>query len=263
VPRDAVVDGVSATLDGPPVFDRDVRPLDRPAVDLPSAIDDVLVYAHTSSELFRIDPRALTVTSVGRFAFRDDGRNHEMTDIAVNAAGEIWGITFDAIYRVDATNAACTLVTALQGLYNGLTYVPVGVLNPTSEVLVAVSGPGEYFVVNTSNGRVQRLGSYGRYGSSGDMVSIASADTWAIVKVGDADYLARVDLRGGETTLIGATGVEDLWGLGYWRQRLYGFARTGEFVTLDPITGRATVVMNSGRAWWGAGVTTIAPTAPP
>lgn len=262
-PRDAAVDvTVDVAADGA-LVNADVAALDRAATDGPATRDDVLVYAHTSSELFRVDPRALSVRSVGRFAFAEDGQNHEMTDIAINAAGELWGLSFDAVYRIDAMTARCTLVSPLEGQYNGLTFVPAGVLNPASEVLLAVERGGAYFVVNTRDGRVQRLGSYGVGGSSGDLVSIATADTWAIVKIAGVDNLARVDLRAGRTTVIGPTGIDDLWGLGYWRQRLYGFASTGEFVTIDPATGRATVVMRTSEAWWGAGVTTLAPTAPP
>lgn len=257
---DAALD---ASPDGGPMFDRDVAPLDRPQSDVPPALDDVIVYANTASELYRIDPRALSLTRVGSFTFGSDGQNHQMTDIAVNAAGQVWGISFDAIYRIDAATARCTLVSPLEGQYNGLTFVPSGVLNPAAEVLVAVAGSGEYFVVNTTDGRVQRLGSYGGLASSGDLVSIASADTWAIVKRGGVDHLARVDLRGGRTTVIGPTGVQDLWGIGYWRNRIYGFSQDGAFVTIDPATGRATEQMRSPVAWWGAGVTTIAPTAPP
>jgi hypothetical protein len=261
--RDASAGDVEVGADVSPMFNRDVAALDVTNADVPASTDDVLVYAHTASELYRIDPRALTLRSVGRFEFAADGQDHQMTDIAVNARGEIWGITFNAIYRIDATTARCTLVSPLQGQYNGLTFVPVGVLNPSAEVLVAVEGAGTYYVVNTSDGRVQRLGMLGAYPSSGDMVSIASAETWAIVKVRGEDHLARVDLRGGVTTLVGPTGVNDLWGLGYWRARLYGFSEGGVFVTIDPVTGRATEVMRTGNAWWGAGVTTIAPTAPP
>lgn len=255
---DAVAD---VSSDGPPRFG-DVIPLDRPASDV-SPLDDVLVYANTASELYRVEPRSFAITLVGRFTFSDSDRDHQMTDIAVNAAGEIWGITFNAIYRIDAATARCTLVSPLEGQYNGLTFVPVGVLNPSAEVLLAVAGSGDYYVVNTGTGRVQRLGSYGAYASSGDLVSIASAETWAIVKVLGDDNLARVDLRTGRTTLVGPTGVDDVWGLGYWRSRLYGFTQGGQFVTLDPATGRATVQSTASRAWWGAGVTTIAPVAPP
>jgi hypothetical protein len=251
-----------ASLDGPPRFG-DVAPLDRPGSDAVAPLDDVLVYANTSSELYRIDPRTLSITLVGRFAFDESAQDHQMTDIAVNAAGDIWGITFNAIYRIDAATARCTLVSPLEGLYNGLTFVPVGVLNPSAEVLLAVAASGDYFVVNTGNGRVQRLGSYGAYASSGDLVSIASAETWAVVKRAGEDNLARVDLRTGRTTLVGPTGVGDIWGIGYWRARLYGFAQGGQFVTIDPATGRATVQSTASRAWWGAGVTTVAPTAPP
>ncbi len=254
---------LDAAADGVPQFDRDVMPLDRPTSDVSVPLDGVLVYANTSSELYRVDPRTFDIALVGRFTFSDSDQDHQMTDIAVNAAGEIWGITFNAIYRIDAGSARCTLVSPLEGQYNGLTFVPAGVRNPSAEVLLAVAGSGAYFVVNTSTGRVQRLGSYGAFSSSGDLVSIATAETWAVVKRAGEDHLARVDLRAGTTTLIGPTGVDDIWGVGYWRGRLYGFAEGGQFVTIDPATGRATVQSSADRAWWGAGVTTIAPTAPP
>lgn len=262
-PRDAGADLSDGGADGAPVVPRDVTPLDVNRPEVVDTGDGTIVYAHTAAELFRVDPRALTLRSIGRFGFDSDGQDHQMTDIAVNARGEVWGLTFNAIYRIDATTARCTLASPLQGQYNGLTFVPMGVLNPAAEVLVAVEGAGTYYVVNTSDGRVQRLGMLGAYASSGDLVSVANTETWAIVKVRGEDHLARVDLRAGVTTLVGPTGVDDIWGLGYWRARLYGFAEGGAFVTIDPVTGRATEVMRTGNAWWGAGVTTIAPTAPP
>lgn len=258
--RDASLDA-NADVWVPPVSD--VAPVDRAGSDAPPVTDNVRVYAHTSRDLYVVDPRALTVTRVGAFAFPDDFHNHEMTDLAVTATEELWGISFDAVYRIDRATARCTFVTALQGNYNGLTFVPAGILG-SAEVLVAASQGGDYVLIDTRDGRASRIGSYGPVtGSSGDLVSIAGAETYATVTRGDTEYLARINPRSGAATIVGATGVSNTWGLGYWRSRLYGFTSLGQFVTIDIATGRATVVMQGGPAWWGAGVTTIAPVAPP
>jgi hypothetical protein len=96
-------------------------------------------------------------------------------------------------------------------------------------------------------------------GSSGDIVSVAGFGTAATVTMGfgGSDQLARVE-NDSSADLIGDTGVEDLWGLGFWGDKVYGFAEDGSFVLLDVNTGEAQLIERAGVAWWGAGVTTAA-----
>lgn len=226
--------------------------------------DNVRVYAHSSSELYSIDPRRLTVNRVGAFRWPSDGHDHRMTDIAVNAQDQMWGITYDAIYRVDSGTAACTFVAPFPGTqFNGLSFIPGGELEGY-EVLVAANTSGGYFRVDTVTGQTSQLGSYGSgVGSSGDIVSVANGGTFATVMSAGEEYLARLDPRTGRATLIGETGQERTWGLGYWRQRVFGLTAGGNLVVIDIATGRASLVTSNGPAWWGAGVTTLSPTAPP
>lgn len=247
----------------------DVPPVDAPRVDAPPPLDDVRVYAHTASALYAVDPRSFTVTRVGDFAWPDGAS--EMTDLAINARGEAWGITFSALYRVDLATARCTFLAPFAGAqFNGLSFIPGGELE-AGEVLVAANRNGAYVRVDPATGAIRQLGLYGAdLGSSGDLVSVAGGGTFATIVDLDVgfgeepvEYLARIDPTTGRATRIGPTGVTRTWGVGYWRSRVYGFTEGGAVVTLDITTGRATEVARTSVAWWGAAVTTIAPVAPP
>lgn len=263
VRRDAVA------LDaGPPVYP-DVQAIDVGRPDIPPLLDDVRVFAHTADTLYSIDPRSFTVTRVGDFIWPDGPS--QMTDLAINATGEAWGITFTSLYRVDLATARCTFVAPFAGAqFNGLSFIPGGELEP-GEVLVAANRSGAYVRVDPATGAIRQLGLYGAdTGSSGDLVSVAGGGTFATIvdlNVGfgeePVEYLARIDPTNGRATRIGPTGVTRTWGVGYWRSRVYGFTEGGAVVTLDITTGRATEVARNSVAWWGAAVTTIAPVAPP
>jgi hypothetical protein len=107
----------------------------------------------------------------------------------------------------------------------------------------------------------------GAYGgqmiSSGDIVSVVGFGTVATVKNGsENDYLARIDEATGAGTIIGATNYTDIWGIGFWRNQVYGFVATNQFVLIDVNTGAANFVSLGPENWAGAGVTTRAPIEP-
>ena len=266
---DAGVRRDAGSLDaGPPVYP-DVQAIDVGRPDIPPLLDDVRVFAHTADTLYSIDPRSFTVTRVGDFIWPDGPS--QMTDLAINATGEAWGITFSSLYRVDLATARCTFIAPFAGReFNGLSFIPGGELEP-GEVLVAANRNGAYVRVDPATGAIRQLGLYGAdTGSSGDLVSVAGGGTFATIvdlNVGfgeePVEYLARIDPTNGRATRIGPTGVTRTWGVGYWRSRVYGFTEGGAVVTLDITTGRATEVARNSVAWWGAAVTTIAPVAPP
>lgn len=259
-----VITDSSAVTDRGGVTDRGAV-TDRGGVtDVPPLLDNVRVYAHTAAELFAVNPATFAVQRVGDFGWPQDGRQHQMTDIAVNADGWMWGITFDSLYRVNPMDARCVFIAPFDGaVFNGLSFIPGGELE-SGEVLVAANREGRYFRVDTRTGALSMLGTYGDgVQSSGDIVSVRNGGTFAtVVRDGD-EYLARIDPMTGRATVIGPTGISETWGLGYWRSQVFGFSNSGGFYTLDLETGRATLVTNTGASWWGAGVTTLAPTAPP
>ena len=256
-------------------------PVDRgviPVRDTGPNLDQTIVYAHSETVLYAVNPRTNALTRVGTFTFpRGDTNNHSMNDVAVDADGTLVGNTQDALYRIDTGTAVCSLIATLPDNHNfvGLTYLPSGVLpGTTGEVLVGGARDGTYWRIDPSTGRSTALGQLrvrsALYGLSGDFVSTA-AGTFATVRAANAtsgshDQLANMNPQTGELTLpSGNTGFDGIFGLAYYRDTLYGFTRAGEFIRINIRTGVGTLVSMPSPVvlFYGAGVTTLAPTAPP
>ena len=223
------------------------------------------VYAHSDAELFEIDPDDLDVRSVGAFEWPDDGYE-SMTDIAINKAGTMVGISFDKVYVVNPATAKTTLLADLDRSFNGMSFVPAQEIDGTgAEVLVAAALDGAFYRLEPTTGQSTPVGNYGNsMGSSGDIVSVAGFGTVATVtRPGQAnDWLVRVNPNSGAATPIGDTGYAGIWGLGFWKSKVYGFTDSNQFVLIDVNTGAATPVETGSVSWWGAGVTTAAPVIP-
>jgi hypothetical protein len=167
--RDASGDGMLAdavSLDGSLADAADARPSDDGAtIDASDAAIATPIYAHTGTELYEIDPVDPTLAPVDIGAFDCIGGGNQddaMTDIAVDHTGAIWGVSVHDIYQVDATTAHCTAVSLganAESLF-GLTFAPVGVLDPNVEVLVGANTAGELWAV-TSNGTLTQHGTFG------------------------------------------------------------------------------------------------------
>ncbi len=224
------------------------------------------VYAHSSSTLYRVDPDTLAVSMVGDFAWSNG--SDQMTDIAIDKSGLMIGISTTAVYRVDVTNAQATRLSAgLTGGFNGLSFVPAAMLNLTGDdVLVATrNADGAVFRIDQVTGSKTQIGDMGStFSSSGDLVAIAGFGTVQTADNGlSPDRLVTLAPQTFAATAIGSdTGFGEIWGLAYWKNKIFGFTNAGEFVLIDPTTGKGTLVQGNGPAWWGAGVTTVAPIIP-
>lgn len=221
------------------------------------------VYANSLAKLYKVDPDTLQVTLVGPFVWPAGYEQELMTDIAVDKDENVVGISYGAVYSINKTTAECTLLTALTGdQFNGLSYLAQG---NGDESLVATGLGGSLWKIDPTGAVAPtQIGSYGgQVASSGDLVSVASFGTVATVKNGsEIDYLARIDEATGAATMIGSTGYADIWGIGYWRNKVFGFVATNQFVLIDVTTGAATYISTGPENWAGAGVTTRAPINP-
>lgn len=233
-----------------------------PNADAPLEPFDGAVYAHSYQNLYKVDPDNLQVALVGTFDWPAGPGTDLMTDIAVDKDENIIGITFGAVWSIDKTNAHVAMLSSLSGeQFNGLTFLPQG----NEEILVGTGLGGTLWKIDPMGVMPStQIGAYGgQMSSSGDLVSVAGFGTVATVKNGsDADYLARIDEVTGVGTIIGPTGFTDIWGIGFWRNKVFGFVATNQFVLIDVNTGVATYVSTGPENWAGAGVTTHAPTAP-
>ena len=219
------------------------------------------VYAHSSSQLYKIDPHTLDVTLVAPFDW-PTALPDQMTDIALDKDANMVGISFDIVYSVNKDTAACTRLADLDRQFNGLSFIPGEEVGTGQEILVGAALDGSVWRIEKSTGVSTQIGNYsGGFTSSGDIVSVKGFGTVATVKGGSGatDKLVRVDAITGVATLIGDTGVTDIWGLGFWEDKVYGFTDYNQFVLIDVDTGTSTLVKTGDVAWWGAGVTTSAP----
>ncbi len=220
------------------------------------------VYAHTGNDLYAIDPNDLSTSFVGNFGELP----RSITDIAVSANGAIVGVTANGVYSIDAGTAKPTLLTSLaEGAFlTALTFVP----NPVAqdqEILIGVDKDGSSYRINTDNGAIDFVGEYGNgIESSGDMVFVENLGILATVAnvpsmTPEKVALARIDPLTFKATVLGDTGFQDVFGLGFWEDKVYGFTKNGEFILIDPVSGVGTLREHSGLEWFGAGVTTKAP----
>lgn len=220
------------------------------------------VYAHTASTLYRVDPDTLAITKIGDFVWSNG--TDSMTDIAIDDTGVMLGVSGTAVYRVDVTNAhAQRLSTGLTGLFNGLSFVPASMLGTTGpDVLVGTrNADGAVFRIDPATGQTTKIGDMGSFSSSGDLVAVTGFGTMQTADNGFSnDRLVRLAPSTFSATAIGTDiGYADIWGVAYWKGKIFGFTDAGQFLTIDPTTGIGTLVQSNGPAWWGAAVTTAAP----
>jgi hypothetical protein len=239
-----------------------------------------LIFAHSDTELYAFDPGAQTMTDVGPF---DDGSGSSpvITDLAVNANGEVWVNSETAIYRASIPNGGGTVtlshVASISGSsgqkFYALGFAPAGVLG-SGETLVAGDNYGVLYAVETSGQTIQ-LGSFGTSSSGGTYE--LSGDVMFYMQNGTArglatvrscksscstsnDILAEIDVAAMSAAykshspaaslrkqfLGSGTGYGRLFGIGAWDNQVFAFSRAStstpaQLVAIDA-TGNGTVV---------------------
>lgn len=224
-----------------------------------------MVYAHTATKLYKVEPATLAQTLLCNPV--TNLNNEEMFDLAVRADGVIYVLTPSNLYEVNVGTCRATLRAGLSTslTFNGMTFTLAG-------KLIAATTTGEVVEINPTTGAVTTIGDYGgTLGSSGDLVALSNGDIFATATDSantTADYLVSLNpLAGYAATRIGRitsrTGSvlhTQIYGLGYWAGTLYGFKGNGDVIGIDPTNGFATVVDQfPGTAWYGAGATPKAP----
>jgi hypothetical protein len=120
-------------------------------------------YAHTNDTLFKLDPSQpmLALTPIGKFTCigNGSGQDSSMTDLAVNATGDLWAVSAHNLYKLalpaggtGPVNCVSTisLMTVTTATFYGLTFAPAGLLG-ANEVLVAGNTAGELWAIDVTN----------------------------------------------------------------------------------------------------------------
>jgi len=153
------------------------------------------IYADTDSSLYTLDPATNAVTLIGAFSGWGGGSGDtSATDVAVNAAGDVYVNSQSAVYKavlpaaagpVTLTNrlaiALSTKGSTKQSFY-ALAFAPAGVLG-AGETLVGGDNTGELWSIDPASGATRDLGNFGAnpsksgyiLGVSGDIVFYTNA----------------------------------------------------------------------------------------
>jgi hypothetical protein len=222
---------------------------------------ETIVYAHSASTLYRLDPNTKQVTTVGPFS----GGCTQVADVAIDADANAYVTTFTALYELDLKTAGCTHIA--DGSYpNSLSFVPKGTLDPNVEVLVGYFG-STYVRIDTGSGAITNVGTLtGGYASAGDIVSVINGGTFLTVTgttCGGQNCLLQVDPTTGDIVQnYGSVNHKDVWGLSFWAGALYGFDDAGELFEITASNNAiqtADLPVSPGLSFWGAGSSTKAP----
>lgn len=87
--------------------------------DEPGVVTSSKNYAHSA------------VTLVGDFVWPGD--MDQMTDLAIDRHGQMFGVSFGRMYVCDPMTAECWDLGQLPASYNGLTWIPAGTLLPDED----------------------------------------------------------------------------------------------------------------------------------
>lgn len=239
------------------------------------------IYVNTRDTLYYVDPgESNDLVVVGDFS-GDCTTGSGFYDLAVDDEKTIIGIAAEALYEVDKDTAECEVALTFPAEsphFFSLSFVKgVDPADLDGDRLIAASvEEGEWVRIDYPGGTppdlFESLGHYEPTGyawrSSGDIVSVqtgpTSYRTFATIKCenyepGDceSDWLAEINPRTGLATLIGKTGYQQIFGLGFWGDTVYGFTNDGAYILIDVDTGAGSLVDEvAGRSYWGAGNTT-------
>lgn len=133
---------------------------------------NTVFYAHSGKTLYSVDAKdpKLGITEVGNFDCIGAGLDSSMTDIAVDRSGKIYGISRTSVYaemKITSAGVECagngkTLQPATaKSVFYGASFAPVGTVDANAEVLVVGNTDGELYKVDTSDGSIQILGTFG------------------------------------------------------------------------------------------------------
>ena len=199
-----------------------------------------VMYVHTSTILYSYNAEGETGT-IGQFYIENDFAPN-ITDLAIDLNGSMYAVSVDALYRVDPTDARLEHVSDLAIPLYGLTFLADGRL--------LGAGDGIYWVEPIS-GLMAEFVSSGNYQTSGDIVGLPDGKLYWTVIGGDG--LVVVDPVTGQTDYIGDIGIENLWGVGYYDNALFGFSSAGSMCEINPANAEVVAwESTSGQYWWGA-----------
>lgn len=210
------------------------------------------IFIHDANRLFGYyDTRIGVVDRIGRL-------DRVLTDVAFAPSGELFGITFSALYKVDPTSGRTTLVGRLPSSgANGLVARDDG-------TLVATTLSGRWIELDANGGvlatRILPLGAT----SAGDVNAYksggGSASKWVMAARGDSFLVTGDPADGARDPVLVRHGIPSLFGLAGAGDNILFGAAGARILKVDPTTGTSELVADlsslgfrsiSGASWVG------------
>lgn len=235
--------------DSEPPVDTGEPPDSDPPIDetgLPPVASAPL-YAHSANTLFSVEPEApFGHLRVGAFVDASGQPVTDITDVAIDADGIMYAVSFDTLYQVNASNAQVTEIRSAGPTdLNAMTFLADGTL--------LAGGGANLYEVDPSSGRFTQVSSIGSYTFAGDMVGLPDGLLYCAMSDGSASTsLVVYDMASGSIVRTGSTGTGSLYGVGYAEDTLFGFNAEGRIYILDQSSGTARQVTDTNEVWWGA-----------
>jgi hypothetical protein len=262
-----------------------------------------LLYAHSNTTLYQLDPTDLTAPPqvIGDFdCIGGAGQATSMTDLAVNKNGDLYAVSQIAAYPLQiqgsVVHCAATWKLPQGSAFYGLTFAPENTVGP-SETLVAANSAGNIYSID-SQGQTTILGNFGKdskgntYELSGDIVFLANNGSpvgFATVRTctgtcASTDTLVEIDmtkLKPNNTTSVvksvrgllhQGTGCQNtqqppsygkMYGIAAYQDQVYGFSHDTGIVAINNVDASVCLISVLNVSWSGAGVTTVAPVIAP
>jgi hypothetical protein len=158
--------------------------------------------------------------------------NIPLTDIASYTDSDLFGITFNSLYKIDPTVGTLSFVGNLGVFVNSLGFAPSGVLYAT--------GGSNFYTVDSVKGTASLVANIPGFSSSGDLTYDSTSGRFLATSTnGTTDTLFSIGL-GGDARLVGNIGFNNVWGLFFNNGTLYGYTNDKEQIVIDPTTGLGT-----------------------
>ncbi|MFM9264753.1 hypothetical protein [Tychonema sp. BBK16] len=163
--------------------------------------------------------------------------NLNFSDIALSNSGQLFGITFRDLYKIDPNIGSASLIGAF-----GLG--PLNALEFANNILYAAGG-SKLYTINSSNGEATLVADLGsNFNSSGDLVFDATNNRFLATSTGTtSDSLFSVSLTG-QATKIGDIGFKNVFGISSTIGGFIGFTEDKKYILIDSITGKGTLSKN-------------------
>jgi len=167
---------------------------------------------------------------------------HKLTDIAF-FNGQLYGISATSkLISIDLATGEGTVI--------GNTGVPnVNALEGSETVLYGATRNGQFIAIDPTTAEGTVISSFDLNAfSSGDLVFDKNNEFLygsLVVPGSSTDQIVTIDPTTGATNFLGETGYNEVWGLAFFRNQLIGLTRNGEFIIIDPKTGKGTFIENT------------------